>query len=64
MSDHLLTVAHARERLAVSHQKLYELMTTGELVSFKIGRSRRIPASAVDAFIADHVTAAGSSDAA
>ncbi len=37
--------------LAISRAKLYELLSSGELASFTIGRSRRIPAAAVDAFV-------------
>lgn len=51
--DRLLTVDQAAERLAIGRVKLYELIRDGALVSVRIGRARRVPESAVEAFIAD-----------
>lgn len=59
MSDPLLRPAEVKQRLAVSHDKLYALLRTGELPSLKIGRSRRIPESAVTAFIAERLNSTG-----
>jgi excisionase family DNA binding protein len=47
----LLTPEHAAIRLGVGRTTVYALMTSGELQSIKIGRSRRIPASAVEEFV-------------
>ena len=47
----LLKVNDAAERLSLSRTHLYEYLTSGELESFKIGRSRLIPVDALDAFI-------------
>ena len=44
----------AAELLALSRTKVYELVAAGELISCKIGKARRIPASALEAFIAAH----------
>lgn len=51
MSTDLLTVPETMRKLRVSRQVLYALIRSGELPSLRIGRSRRIPAEAVAAFI-------------
>lgn len=53
--ERLLTVREACERLALSKAKVYRLLAEGELASVHIGKSRRIPASELEAFIARHV---------
>lgn len=47
----LLKVNEAAERLSLSRTHLYEYLTSGELESFKIGRSRLIPTDALEAFV-------------
>ncbi len=47
----LLTVPQAADRLAVSRSMLYQLMASGALPSVHVGRSRRIPADALAAFV-------------
>jgi excisionase family DNA binding protein len=48
----LLTVPQAMERLKVSRWTLYNLIRSGELASVVVGqRCRRIPSSAIDAFV-------------
>ena len=47
----LLTPAEAARRLSIARSSLYELLLTGEIVSIKIGRSRRIPLDALSDFI-------------
>jgi excisionase family DNA binding protein len=42
---------HAAELLAVGRTKLYELLRTGALESVRIGAVRRIPASALTAYV-------------
>ena len=42
---------HAAELLAVGRTKLYELLRTGALESVRIGAARRIPASALTAYV-------------
>ena len=50
----LLTVRQAARELGLSRSTIYSLISTGELASIKIGRSRRIPWEAVVAFVATH----------
>ena len=47
----LLTVPEAAEALAISRSKLYELIATGTVASIRIDGSRRIPLSALEAYI-------------
>ena len=51
MDQLLLTPEHAAELLAVGRTKLYELLRTGALESVHIGAARRIPASALTAYV-------------
>jgi len=51
MPERLLDIPEAQQYLHVSRVKVYELIKTGQLASLKIGKSRRVPESAVDAFI-------------
>lgn len=48
----LLTVEQACQRLQVSRAVLYGLLNSGQLRSFHIGRSRRIPVEALDELVA------------
>ena len=45
------TIAEAAAALRISRTKLYELMTAGEIESVHIGRSRKIPADTLDAYL-------------
>ena len=47
----LLTIVEAAQRLNLSRSLLYDLVLSGQVVSIKIGRSRRIPVSALETFI-------------
>jgi excisionase family DNA binding protein len=47
----LLTPSEAAHWLGICRSKVYELLYAGELRSVKIGRSRRIPTSAVIAYV-------------
>jgi excisionase family DNA binding protein len=64
MSDQLLTVNQAAARLAVGRVTVYELIRDGQLASLKIGKARRIPERAVEAFIEARLAAGASDDAA
>ena len=44
---HLLRVTEVAQALSISRSKLYELIATGDLESFRIGGCRRISADAV-----------------
>ncbi len=48
----LLKVEAAAARLGVGRSTLYETIRRGEIESVLIGRSRRIPAAAVEAYVA------------
>ena len=48
---HLLTVDEAAEQLGVGRTLLYELVTSGELESVRIGRLRRIPSAAIGEYV-------------
>jgi len=50
-SQLLLTPADVAVRLSIGRTVVYELMANGELESLKIGRSRRILSSAVEAYV-------------
>jgi excisionase family DNA binding protein len=47
MSDTYLTVDEVARVLKISRWKVYELLRSGELESFLVGRCRRVPASAL-----------------
>jgi excisionase family DNA binding protein len=47
----LLTVAQAAQRLGISRSLLYELLATGDIESFTIGRLRRVPADALSTYV-------------
>jgi excisionase family DNA binding protein len=49
----LLTPEQAAEMLGIGRWKLYDLLRRRELPSVRIGSCRRIPASAIDQFVAD-----------
>lgn len=52
-----LTVGEAARRIGIGRTKLYEYVTSGEIASVKIGSLRRIPAEAVNDFLARRLTA-------
>lgn len=52
-----LTVAEAARRIGIGRTKLYEYVTSGEIASVKIGSLRRIPAEAVNEFLARRLKA-------
>lgn len=62
-STKLLTVAEAAAILRLGRTLVYELVLRGDLGSIKIGRARRIPVSAVDAFIRERLGEAGKAGA-
>ena len=51
MDELLLTVDEAARRLAVGRSHLYELLRRGEIVSVKLGRSRRVTVGALEKFV-------------
>ena len=55
--EKMLTVEEAADALRLSRTKTFELLKNGSLRSVKIGRCRRVPVSALEAFIAQLVAA-------
>lgn len=51
MTPHLYTVLEAADALRISRTKMYELLTANRIESVHIGRSRRIPVEAVEAYV-------------
>ena len=51
MTDTLLTVPEVMARLHLSRAKVYDLIRSRQLKSGTVGRARRIPESAVTAYI-------------
>jgi excisionase family DNA binding protein len=49
----VLTVAQVCQRLQISRPTFYGLLRSGRLKSLTIGRARRVPLSALEAFIAE-----------
>jgi excisionase family DNA binding protein len=54
--ERLLTIEQAAERLQIGRTFAYGLIQRGELASVKLGRARRVPVQAIDAYI-DRLTA-------
>ncbi len=55
MSDPLRTVQETAELLRVSRPTVYSIIRRRELASLKIGRARRIPQSAIEAFVRQRI---------
>ena len=54
-----LTVAEVATIMRVSKMTVYRLVHSGELTSVRVGRSFRVPESAVQAAIQTHIADAG-----
>jgi excisionase family DNA binding protein len=48
----LITVPEAARRLAIGRTLTYELIAANELPAVRIGRAIRVPADAIDSFVA------------
>ena len=57
MNDFLNSVDESCQKLGIGRTRLFELISSGALVSVKIGRSRRIPQSSIDEFISSLISA-------
>ena len=52
MADQLLlTVEAAARTLSIGRSRLYELLNSGKIESVHLGRSRRVPASVLQAYV-------------
>ncbi len=58
MTDELLTVPEVMARLRLGRSTVYDLIRSRRLPSVTIGRSRRIPASALREFISNQMAEA------
>jgi excisionase family DNA binding protein len=47
----VLTIEEAAERLCIGRTLMYSLVKAGAVESVRIGRLRRVPAGALDAFL-------------
>lgn len=52
MATVVLKIPEVMERLSVGQTKVYELMSSGELRSVKVGRARRVPSDELERFVA------------
>lgn len=63
MSDKLLlTVSEASERLGIGRSHFYELLRSGEILSVRLGRSRRVPLKALEEFAEAKIAEARAED--
>ena len=51
MDKLLLTPVEAAQALGIGRSKVYELLSSGELDSVRIGSCRRVPADALHSFL-------------
>lgn len=47
----VLTIEEAAERLGIGRTLMYALVSAGEVESVRIGRLRRVPTDALDAYV-------------
>lgn len=55
----ILTPKDVHDILGIGYNKTYRLLQTGEITSFKIGRSRKIPKQCLKEYIAKMISADG-----
>lgn len=55
----LVSVEEAAQMLSVGRSLIYKLVLSNQMMSVKIGRTRRIPVYALEAFIAQQVRQTG-----
>ncbi len=53
------TVAETAESLGLGKTKTFELLASGELRSFVVGRRRLVPVGEVESFISRHLAGGG-----
>jgi excisionase family DNA binding protein len=47
----LLTIPEVADALCLGRSKVYELLSSGAIESVQVGRARRVPRDALDAFV-------------
>ena len=57
----LLTVADTMHRTSLGRTKIYQLISSGEISTCRIGRALRIPAKALEAWVAKQQETASAS---
>lgn len=57
MNELLVTVEEAARRLSIGRSHVYELLRCGDIVSVRLGRSRRVPVSALERFVKERLEA-------
>lgn len=55
----MLRPEEGAEAIGVSRARFYELLAEGRIKSIKVGRSRRVPVSELNQWIADELAAQG-----
>jgi excisionase family DNA binding protein len=58
MNDMLYRVEEVAQALKVGRTKVFDLIRSGELISVKIGGSRRIPAESVQQYVSQLIAEA------
>lgn len=56
MADDLLTVDTLCQKLQVSENTAYQLLKSGQLKGFKVGRMWRIPQSSLDSYVVNQLS--------
>ena len=51
MDELLIPIEEAARRIGVGRSHFYEMLRRGEIVSVRLGRSRRVPVSALEDFV-------------
>ena len=58
-----LTVAEVAEEMRLSRMTVYRFVQRGDLPAVRVGRSYRVPADALERFLAEHQVEQGAPDA-
>ncbi len=64
MDELLLSIDEAARRLSCGRSYLYELIRRGEIVSVKLGRSRRVPVQALQDYAQARIAEEGENEVA
>lgn len=58
----LLTIPQVAQKLGIGETKAWDLVGRGEIASIRLGKCRRVPLAALDAFIETLVAEQGNGD--
>ena len=56
MANDLMTVETLCQKLKVSENTAYQLLKTGQLKGFKVGRMWRIPQNSLDSYVSNQLS--------